>query len=239
MKKICFVLTLLLIISVLTACNKQEQTKTNVSPGEETAYPVEPMEEESLEQPNEQPVITQVIEPTNDPNIYPVNMPLSFEQTASMVITALQTNDLTTLAQYVHPTRGVRFTPYTYISDTDLVFSQSVIPTLTSDTTVFNWGIYDGSGLPIDLTYNDYYAKFIYSADFANPEQVAYNKFIGSGNSINNLEEFYPDAEFVEYHFKGFDKQYEGMDWQSLLLVFSNEGGTYYLVGIIHAQWTI
>lgn len=239
MKKICFVLTLLLIISVLTACTKQEQTKTDVSPGAETAYPVAPIEEESSEQPNVQPVTTQAIEPTNDPNIYPVNMPLTLEQAASPVIKALQTNDLTTLAQYVHPTRGVRFTPYSYISDTDLVFSQSVIPTLSTDATVYQWGMFDGSGLPIDLTYNDYYAKFIYSADFANPEQVAYNTFIGSGNSINNLEEFYPGAEFIEYHFSGFDEQYEGMDWQSLRLVFSHEGGRYYLIGIVHAQWTI
>lgn len=235
MKKFRFALTLLLIISVLTACNKQEQTKTDVSPGEETAYPVAPIEQDS----SGQPVTTQAIEPTIDSNIYPVNMPLSLEQTSFEVIKALQTNDMTTLAQYVHPSRGVRFTPYSYITDTDLVFSQSVIPTLSSDTTVYHWGIFDGSGFPIDLTFNEYYAKFIYSADFAKPEQIAYNAFIGSGNSINNLEEFYPGAEFVEYHFSGFEEQYGGMDWQSLRLVFSHEGGQYYLIGIVHAQWTI
>jgi hypothetical protein len=239
MKKEHLLLILLLLFGLISACNKQGQTKTDVSPDEETPYPVTPLEESSVELPDEQPADFQANEPTIDPNIYPVNMPLSLEQTASAVLKALQTNDLTTLANYVHPTRGVRFTPYSYISETDLVFSHSVIPTLTADATVYHWGMFDGSGLPIDLTYNEYYAKFIYSADFANPEQVAFNAFIGSGNSINNLEEFYPGAEFVEYHFSGFDEQYEGMDWQSLRLVFSHEGGQFYLIGIVHAQWTM
>jgi len=201
---------------MVSACSKQEETKTDVPPGEETAYPVAPIDADPSEQINEQPVTTQTYEPTIDPNVYPVNMPLSLEQTASAVIK-----------------------PYSYVSDTDLVFSQSVLPTLMSDPTVYHWGLFDGSGFPIDLTFSEYYAKFIYSADFANPEQVAYNAFLGSGNSINNLEEFYPGAEFVEYHFSGFNKQYEGMDWQSLRLVFSHEGGQYFLIGIVHAQWTI
>jgi hypothetical protein len=239
MKNIRIVLILSLVLGILSACSKQEETKTDVPPGEETAYPVAPIDADPSEQINEQPVTTQTYEPTIDPNVYPVNMPLSLEQTASAVIKALEASDMLTLAQFAHPSRGVRFTPYSYVSDTDLVFSQSVLPTLMSDPTVYHWGLFDGSGFPIDLTFSEYYAKFIYSADFANPEQVAYNAFLGSGNSINNLEEFYPGAEFVEYHFSGFNKQYEGMDWQSLRLVFSHEGGQYFLIGIVHAQWTI
>lgn len=235
MKKTRIILTLLLILGMVSACKKPEPTKTEISPGEETAYPVAPVEEITAEP----PAATQVSQATVDPDVYPVNVPLSLEQTSTIVIKALQANDMITLAQTVHPTKGVRFTPYTYISDDDLVFSQSTIPTLMSDTTVYHWGIFDGSGLPIDLTFPEYYAKFIYSADFANPEQIAYNAFIGSGNSINNLEEYYPGAEFVEYHFSGFDSQYGGMDWQSLRLVFSHEGGQYFLIGIVHAQWTI
>jgi hypothetical protein len=29
------------------------------------------------------------------------------------------------------------------------------------------------------------------------------------------------------------------MDWRSLRLVFMQDGGTWYLAGIIHDQWTI
>lgn len=239
MNNIRTILIFFLILGMVSACNKQEQINTEIIPGEETAYPVAPIEENASEQPNEQTGTFQASTPMVDPNIYPVNVPLSLEQTGTAVIKALQANDMTTLAQYVHPTRGVRFTPYSYIGDDDLVFSQSVLPTLMSDATVYKWGHYDGTGDPIELTFSEYYAKFIYSSDFANPEQVAYNAFIGTGNSINNLMEFYPGAEFVEYHFSGFDAQYGGMDWQSLRLVFSHEGGQYYLIGIVHAQWTI
>jgi hypothetical protein len=42
----------------------------------------------------------------------------------------------------------------------------------------------------------------------------------------------------VEYYFPGFDPQYGGMDWRSLRLVFSDHGGTWYLAGIIHDEWT-
>jgi len=43
----------------------------------------------------------------------------------------------------------------------------------------------------------------------------------------------------VEYHFPGIDPQYGGLDWRSLRLVFQQSGGEWYLVGIIHDQWTI
>jgi hypothetical protein len=29
------------------------------------------------------------------------------------------------------------------------------------------------------------------------------------------------------------------MDWRSLRLVFEEQGGSWYLVGIVHDQWTI
>jgi hypothetical protein len=43
----------------------------------------------------------------------------------------------------------------------------------------------------------------------------------------------------MEYHFSGFEAQYEGMDWESLRLVFIQEDSTWYLVGIVHDEWTI
>jgi len=43
----------------------------------------------------------------------------------------------------------------------------------------------------------------------------------------------------VEYHFPGFDKKYEGMDWASLRLVLIEAKDGWKLVGIVHDQWTI
>ncbi len=44
---------------------------------------------------------------------------------------------------------------------------------------------------------------------------------------------------FIEYHFSGFEEEYGGMDWVSLRLVFVQEGGQWYLVGLVNDRWTI
>lgn len=159
---------------------------------------------------------------------------------ATSVVTALSTDDMTTLATYVHPTSGVRFSPYGYVEPSvHLNFSASAIPTLMSDTTLYTWGSFDGSGDPIIFKFSDYYDAFVYDEDYLNPHLIGVNNFIGTGNTINNVTTEYPGASFVEFHFTGFDPQYGGIDWSSLILVFENVAGDWKLVGIIHSQWTI
>lgn len=159
---------------------------------------------------------------------------------ATNVVTALSNDDMTTLATYVHPTSGVRFSPYGYVDTaTHLNFSASAIPTLMSDTTLYTWGSFDGSGDPINFKFSDYYDAFVYDEDYLNPHLIGVNNFIGTGNTINNVTTVYPGASFVEFHFTGFDPQYGGIDWSSLILVFENVAGDWKLVGIIHSQWTI
>ena len=84
-----------------------------------------------------------------------------------------------------------------------------------------NGDYYAGSGEPIQLSFPDYYAKFVYDVDYANAPQVSLNHRLSTGNSIDNSAEFYPGAMVVEYYFPGFDPQYGGMDWRSLRLIFS------------------
>ena len=48
-----------------------------------------------------------------------------------------------------------------------------------------------------------------------------------------------PDAVMVEFHYPGFDAAYGGMDWRSLRLFLEQKDGTWYVVGIVHGQWTI
>lgn len=160
-------------------------------------------------------------------------------QAGTVVIETLKAKNMTLLASFVHPDRGLRVSPYAFVSDENVLLSQSELAAILSDGTIRQWGYMDGSGAPILKTFAEYYDQFIYNVDFANPQIVGYNVAIGQGNSIDNLTEYYPNAEFVEYHFKGFDPQYEGMDWQSLRLVFEKIGSMYYLVGLVHAQWTI
>ena len=164
---------------------------------------------------------------------------------AAQAILALKGKDLQILAGWVHPDQGVRFSPYTYVraapgsaGGQDLVFTAAQVRGLWSDPTVYNWGTAAGSGEPIELTFRDYYEQYVYDVDFARPDVLGLGETVGTGNTINNIGEVYPEAIPVEYHFEGFDPQYAGMDWRSLRLVLEEAAGTWYLVGIVHDEWT-
>ena len=164
----------------------------------------------------------------------------SLPDTAAEVVLLLKNKDFSGLSEKVHPEKGVRFSSYAFVDIAkDKVFSAEDVSVLADDTQTYNWGNYDGSGEPIQLDFNGYYEKFVYDQDFANAEKISENEIIGSGTTTNNIKEAYPDGSFTEYHFTGFDPQYEGMDWVSLRLVFEKIDQQWYLVGIVHDQWTI
>jgi len=155
------------------------------------------------------------------------------------VLLALKQKDMKKLASFVHPTKGVRFTPYSYVNlKEDLVFQSSNLKSVLEDTTRHLWGYYDATGKPIKETFLKYYDKFVYDQDFSNAEKIGFQKILGSGNTANNVFEVYPQAIVVEYFFSGFNPKLDGMDWESLRLVFEKEGDNWFLVGIIHDQWT-
>ncbi len=160
---------------------------------------------------------------------------------AAEAIMALKDGDMDALSGLVHPILGVRFSPYAtvYPGPTgDVVFGADEVRGLMTNSTVYTWGAYDGSGLPIEAAFAQYYEEFVYDVDFVRPDVVGYNQRVGQGSSIDNIATVYPDGEVVEYHFEGFDPQYAGMDWRSLRLVFEEHDGAWYLVGIIHDEWT-
>lgn len=162
------------------------------------------------------------------------------EATAEKVIIAISKKDAATMAAYTHPVKGIRFTPYTYVSpENDVVFTGEEMKDFFTDTREFLWGYYDGTGDEINLTPGEYYDKFIYTADFINAPQVGYNEVLSFGNALENQFEVYDNPIVAEYYFPGFNEEYEGMDWQSLRLVFEQYEDSWKLVGIIHNQWTI
>lgn len=162
------------------------------------------------------------------------------ENRAIEVLNSLKDMDMEKLSGMIDPDKGVRFSPYGHVNkDTDLVFTADQIKNISNDNTLYTWGVFDGSGAPINLIFSDYYKKFIWDQDFTKAKEAGYNKILGKGNIINNSFDVYPKAIIVEYHFPGFDPQYGGMDWRSLRLVFEKNGDVWYIAGIIHDQWTI
>lgn len=159
---------------------------------------------------------------------------------AVQTLGALKNKNMGYLSTLAHPEKGIRFSPYATIDpENDVVLTAEEIKNIRADSRSFVWGRYDGTGEEIKMPFMEYMDEFVYDRDFLNAEETAKNEVIGTGNSINNLETVYPDAEFFEYHFSGFNPEYGGMDWVSLRLVFEEYKGKWYLVGIVHDQWTI
>ncbi|OGO27868.1 MAG: hypothetical protein A2136_00420 [Chloroflexi bacterium RBG_16_54_11] len=154
------------------------------------------------------------------------------------VIGVLKTQDMPALSGFVHPVQGLRLSPYAFVMDTDQLFSAEQIANMPADSKTYHWGEHAGSGEPIDVSFMDYYSRFIYDVDFANAPEISLDHPMGMGSSIDNAYEFYPGSMIVEFYFSGFDPQYGGMDWRSLRLVFGEYESVWYLVGMIHNQWT-
>ncbi|MFA9556840.1 hypothetical protein ACERII_06035 [Evansella sp. AB-rgal1] len=157
---------------------------------------------------------------------------------ADNVVIALENINFQSLANYVHPEKGVQFSPYGYVNDEeDLVFSADEVAAFREDTEEYDWGTQDGSGHTISLTPVEYYEEYIYIRDFSrNAQEIAINEIESHGNIIVNVEEAYPDADFVSYYVAASEEE---LDWANLILAFEEHDGDWYLVGLAVDRWTI
>lgn len=155
------------------------------------------------------------------------------------VLQALKKNDFQTLSTFVWP-QGLRFSPYEYVhTGTDVVLDTQILSNALIISRSYVWGISDGKWDPIDLWIGQYFEQFVNDADWIQAPEITYNKITQRGNTTNNIAEVYKNKQRVEFYFSGFDKQYEGMDRKSLTLVFEQNDGQRYLIGIVHGQRTI
>lgn len=154
------------------------------------------------------------------------------------VLKTLQSKDYKRFSEFIHPEKGVLFSMYAFVDPKEnKKFSKSDFEKYQPTKTLFTWGTMDGSGDLYKATIDNYLTKWVYSKDFVTGE-FSLNKFHGGGNSLNNLKEIYPKADFTENFIKGSEANAE-MDWKCLRLVFEEFQGKYYLVAVINDQWTI
>ena len=162
-----------------------------------------------------------------------------------VILTLLKNKDMATLSSYVHDDLGLNIKPY-YSSSQEQGRNLNLVQVKSffNDKKEYQWGLSDGSGLPIVLTNNEYFNKYLYDNDFLNSDYHSYNSDISAGNNFP-LDSFIPElfereqVRFIEYYFGGFEEQYDGMDWQALSLVFVKLQDKWYIAGIFHNEWTI
>ncbi|MFD2115528.1 hypothetical protein ACFSTH_06370 [Paenibacillus yanchengensis] len=218
MKKWIVMGSLLLILSGCSATGANDGGTPGTSPGSST------------------PPATEA--PSNESTATPVST-LTKEEAAAQVLKALKEKDHAALQSVVHPEKGVLFAPYVYIDkETALTFKAADLPTF-DDEKVYEWGVQDGTGDPIKLNFADYYKRYLFNHDFTTAEEVKENEVVMSGGMIVNMKDIFPDAQFYDYHFSGFDEKYEGLDWASLIVVLEEHEGSWYVVGLVHSEWTV
>ena len=122
--------------------------------------------------------------------------PASFNKDSALlevtddILTAFKNKNYRTVADFIDPLSGVRFSPYGYIDTVhNVILSKEKFAEQVgrSKQDKIVWGELDGSGDTISMTLNEYIQKFVYDVDFVKPEKRSVNKFIGGGNSLNNL----------------------------------------------------
>ncbi|NEU32327.1 hypothetical protein GN156_16380 [bacterium LRH843] len=165
---------------------------------------------------------------------------VSPEAVAKTAIHALKNQDMSKLSELTHPSKGILFSPYGYINEeTAKVFRAEEVKDLLADQADNQWGFYDGSGEPILLTFSDYYKIFVYDVDFADAPEKSLNERLGHGNTPDNSKDVFPDASVFEFYYPGTNPKYNGMDWKSLRLILVEEDNKWYVIGIVHDEWTI
>jgi hypothetical protein len=166
-------------------------------------------------------------------------VPPALSRKSLEVLTFFRNQEYSGLSRYIHPDLCLRFSPYPNLNPENLRFCPAQISALFKSDEVQVWGRYDGTGEPIRLTGPEYAEEFIYDQDYLNAPVVGYNQPVSSGNSLNNIQDIYPEAVFIEYHFPEIDPQYGGMDWRSLRLVYQKIDQIWYLIAVVHGEWTI
>ena len=154
-------------------------------------------------------------------------------------LAAFKKRDGPALAALAHPSKGVRFSPYAYIQATNVTLMAAQLANAFTDPTKRRWGITDGKGDPIILTFADYTGTYIYARDFASSSQTAFNKTIGAGNTIDNTADAYPNAILFEAYDPGPDPQMKDFQWQCVRLLFERSSDRWFLVSVVHGEWTI
>lgn len=159
---------------------------------------------------------------------------------ADEVLTALAESDLDRLADLAHPERGILFSPYAHVDpEEDVVLRPDEIRRLDQEDPVRTWGHVDGSGRPIEMTFALYREEFILDREFRDAPRVSVDERLGRSNTVDTIDEVFPEATTIEYHIPGSGPDAGGLDWASLRLVLVEDEGRWRVVAVVHDEWTI
>jgi len=118
---------------------------------------------------------------------------------ANLVIKSLKFKNFNLLSEYVHPTKGIRFSPYSYILSSDMILKQSDIKKINNNHKKFDWGMKSSNMEQINLTFDNYFDRYVYNFDFANANQIIFQNITDSLDRVDNIKSFYANSYIMEY----------------------------------------
>ncbi len=178
--------------------------------------------------------------PTPDPVFEPTDS-VSLIDVSKEILKLAAAKDYAKIAAYIHPTEGIRFSPYAYVDKEEHKhFTADEFRDLVTNKakTKVLWGTSDPLSEPIKRTVEAYFKEFCYDKDYVNQGEYAYNETIGGSTVINNLAEAYPKAPFVEAHWSPTDEEKKPFEWGSVRLVFQEYQGNFFLIAWVHDAWS-
>jgi hypothetical protein len=155
---------------------------------------------------------------------------------AEVIMTALKAKDMEALSVLIHPEKGVRFSPYGFVGKADKRFDAASITGEMKDKKTYFWGFYDATRKPIKKTFKDYFKRFVYDRDFQKANFIAYNHIQRTDKDVNVFD-FYKDCVVIDYMYTG-EPEFMDLGWRSLRIALEEYEDVWYLVGVIHDEWT-
>ena len=159
---------------------------------------------------------------------------------ANNAFKAITQKDFKTLSKLMG--KELYFSPYVFFSSQDLVkLNKDQVFNFLSDNKAYLCGFYDGSGLEINLTPQQYADEFFTDRDISNITEINFNQTKQRGNQLNNIKDEgnFSQDWVVEYYIEGTDPNLDGMDWKSIYFVIGKENESTVLKAIISDGWTI
>lgn len=112
------------------------------------------------------------------------------------------------------------------------------ISEISSDTNKYLWGYTDGKGDEIRLTTAEFIKQWIYSTNYLNAPTIVVNKLSNETSSYGEIIKNSEGRNFIGFHFNS-SKEYPGMDYSTIYLIFDEENGVYKLRAVVKDNWTI
>jgi hypothetical protein len=155
------------------------------------------------------------------------------------ILEYIKDEDYGALSAVAHPELGVVFAPYAMFEfASSKGFTPLEIAGFRTDATAYIWGVYDGTGEPIELTPAEYFKRFVFDRDFTRAQELGVNYVVKSGNAKESLVTDFPQVRFIEFHIPEDSKSIEG-GWSSLRLGFEEYKGSLMLTMLVHSEWTV